>query len=423
MGREKIGLSVAGPPLQGEDILMFSTTTSEHDERVRHMLTRILEQKKKQKEEGASFHLGRRTILNIALQLVEESCERIIEMERAAVAEEQAKAGTMAVKCEEEKPLETLAEVATAVIKSEEEVVKEEVVKEEVVKEEGKEEGKEGKEEEEGEKEESEAPTTEEKVDGFDRDLSILQMMREKANVLNMSAKAMDNYLMDSSEDFTEGRSCLDLHGPRDDEEPLQYFPHSPPCDKKTMEHVKYLFEWGRAYGSMPFGIKSAISLALPEEDDHDFLDLKDAVCGHVNNIRFLHVVAPQLFMAMEHEWIFGDGGPDFDHGFFSYLASFCEYMINSLDLFRHQAEGVLCCNKSLLECVHNLHKCWMAQRVFKYSRKVEKGSKKEEVLGVLKPLALRAGVTAERRWRENYFYVNLSRNKNLTSRGVLVSH
>ena len=301
-------------------------------------------------------------------------------------------------KCEEEKKsLDTLAAVATSVIKSEKEEESNGTAATAAVKEEK------GKEEE--------KPT-------FDEKLGLLQLKREKADVLTMGAEAMDNHLYARNKLPLFPRSCLERYSSEVDEERLSFYPNSPPSERKKMEHAKYLYEWGRAYGSMPFGFSACISLAMPEHDDHDFLNLKDVNCNHVNNIRFLHVVVPQVIMAMEQEWIFGDGGPNFEDGFFSYLASFCEYMVNALDMFRQQCSGLLCSNHNLLHCVRALHSTWLSQRVQKYPVN-EDGS----VRGPLKPLALKADIQAEKDWKEHYFNVHASRNKNLDTNGVVVSH
>ena len=325
-------------------------------------------------------------------------------------------AATMEVKCEEKnnRPLDTLAAVAMAARKSEEmgDIKTDNVKTEKVETEAAADKPANSK-----SASDDNAVNVDEndRINKFGEKLNRMNILREKAEVVSFGEEGMNNFMEDLDKEPDNVTSCLDKHSIEGDKEPLQYYPNSPPCETRAMEHARYLLEWGRAYGAMPFGISSTISLACPEPDDHDFLYLKDVRCGHVNNLRFLHVVVPQLVMAMEQEWIFGDGGPDFQDGFFAYLSTFAEYMMHNLDLYRHQAEGVLCGNKCLMECVKNLHKTWLVQRVAKYE--MVSGN----IVGKLKPLALKATVHSERRWKENYFYVHTSRNKNLTPKGVLV--
>ena len=171
-------------------------------------------------------------------------------------------------------------------------------------------------------------------------------------------------------------------------------------------ERRKRALDWSRAWCSMPHSFNTIISLAHPEADHH-VLRLDGRACGHVHDVRVFHVILPQIFGAIETEWLHAK--KPFGEGFFAYLSVLFEYLIHDLDLIVNHSQGKMCHNGSAVECVRGLFHLWEKQRLDKYAKRREGGG---EYLTEVPPLALAATKGLERKWREKYFLIKEQEEK-----------
>ena len=157
---------------------------------------------------------------------------------------------------------------------------------------------------------------------------------------------------------------------------------------------------WNKAWNSAPYTFDTSISLAVPNEKDHQMLSMESVKCGHVDHPRVFHVILPVVFQFFENEW-YKTTSLDFEPGFFNFIACYMEQAVHRYGMTTTKATGLLCPNATTLTCVKNLHSVWKAARAVYHG---ENGNLNTDSI---KPLGLKAGSDLGDEWIAEFFLVH----------------